>query len=109
MSRWRFLRRLNPVRITARIFGILLCLELPPPKVLPTILRISPLLDQQLAGFVAKLGAYVPMWIVAFVLFARAGDGEEPDDATLRWVDVQREFERAERRRAVPLDEGSAA
>ncbi len=73
------------------------------------ILGISPLLDQQLAGFVAKLGAYVPMWIVAFVLFARAGDGEEPDDATLRWVDVQREFERAERRRAVPLDEGSAA
>jgi cytochrome c oxidase assembly factor CtaG len=71
------------------------------------ILGISPLLDQQLAGFVAKLGAYVPMWIVAFVLFARAGDGEERGDPTLRWVDVQRQFERAERRGGVPLGDGS--
>ena len=28
------------------------------------LLAMSPLLDQQLAGFVAKFGCYVPMWIV---------------------------------------------
>jgi cytochrome c oxidase assembly factor CtaG len=61
------------------------------------ILGISPLLDQQLAGFVSKLGAYFPMWAIAFALFARAGDGDERDQADLRWVDVQRELERADR------------
>lgn len=61
------------------------------------VLGISPLLDQQVAGFVAKLGAYVPMWTIAFVLLARAGNGvgaEEP----LRWADVRRELERGDRR-----------
>jgi len=62
------------------------------------VLGISPLVDQQLAGFVAKLGAYLPMWAVGFVLLARSGSGDERDDPELRWVDVQREFERAERR-----------
>lgn len=63
------------------------------------ILGITPLLDQQLAGFVAKFGAYVPMWATAFVLFAKAGDGESIEPV-LRWVDVQRELERADRRAA---------
>jgi putative membrane protein len=61
------------------------------------ILGISPLLDQQLAGFVSKLGAYFPMWAIAFVLFARAGDGGERDQPDLRWIDVQRELERVDR------------
>jgi cytochrome c oxidase assembly factor CtaG len=62
-----------------------------------SILGLSPIVDQQLAGFIAKLGAYAPMWTIAFVLFAR-DSGEEDEDATLRWVDVQRELERGDRR-----------
>ena len=61
------------------------------------ILAMSPIVDQQLAGYVSKLGAYLPMWIVAFVLFVKAGDGGDDDGATLRWVDVQRELERVDR------------
>lgn len=61
------------------------------------ILSITPLFDQQLAGFVAKLGASVPMWTAAFVLFARSGEGD-PQDRPLRWADVERELERADRR-----------
>jgi cytochrome c oxidase assembly factor CtaG len=61
------------------------------------LLAMSPVVDQQLAGFIAKLGAYFPMWSIAFVLFSRAGDSEV-DEIPLRWVDVQRELERAERR-----------
>ena len=69
------------------------------------ILGMSPLLDQQLAGFVSKLGAYFPMWAIAFILFARAGDGGENDRADLRWVDVQRELERVDRNG--PADRGA--
>lgn len=65
------------------------------------VLGISPLLDQQLAGFVAKLGAYAPMWTIAFVLLGRAGDGEGDADP-LRWVDVERELERGRRRGSSP-------
>jgi cytochrome c oxidase assembly factor CtaG len=61
------------------------------------ILAMSPIVDQQLAGYVSKLGAYLPMWIVAFVLFVKAGDGGDDDGATLRWVDVERELERVDR------------
>lgn len=59
------------------------------------ILGISPIVDQQLAGFIAKLGAYVPMWTIAFVLLAR--DNGEEDGEPWRWVDVQRELERGDR------------
>ena len=61
------------------------------------IVAMSPLVDQQLAGYVAKFGAYLPLWVVAFALFARSGEGGEHQEATLRWVDVQRELERADR------------
>jgi putative membrane protein len=61
------------------------------------ILGISPIVDQQLAGFVAKLGAYAPMWTIAFILLSR-DSGEEIDDQTLRWADVQRELEREARK-----------
>jgi cytochrome c oxidase assembly factor CtaG len=61
------------------------------------VLGLSALDDQQLAGYVSKLGAYLPLWIVAFVLFARAGDGGTGDADPLRWVDVERELERADR------------
>lgn len=61
-----------------------------------SILGISPIVDQQLAGFIAKLGAYAPMWTMAFVLLARETGNEE--DETLRWADVQRELEREDRK-----------
>jgi cytochrome c oxidase assembly factor CtaG len=72
------------------------------------ILGISPLLDQQLAGFVSKFGAYFPMWAIAFVLFARAGDGGENDQPDLRWVDVQRELERVDRNSSTDQGAGPA-
>jgi cytochrome c oxidase assembly factor CtaG len=72
-----------------------------------TILAMSPIVDQQLAGYVSKLGAYLPMWVIAFVLFVRVGDGGDDDGATLRWVDVQRELERVDRHGRP--DDGSGA
>ena len=62
-----------------------------------SIVAMSPIVDQQLAGYVSKLGAYLPLWITAFVYFAKSGDGGE-DDPTLRWVDVERELERSDRK-----------
>jgi cytochrome c oxidase assembly factor CtaG len=60
---------------------------------------LSPLLDQQLAGFLAKLGTIAVLWSVAFVVMTR---GETPDAPgtgdPLLWSDVQREIERADRR-----------
>jgi cytochrome c oxidase assembly factor CtaG len=64
------------------------------------VLGLTPLLDQQLAGFLAKLSTIAVLWTVAFVIMTRAqavesGEGE-PDP--LLWSDVQRELERADRR-----------
>jgi cytochrome c oxidase assembly factor CtaG len=65
-----------------------------------TVLGMSPVLDQQLAGFLAKLCTIAVLWTVAFTLMTRSqvaaesGDDAEP----LMWSDVQREIERAERR-----------
>ena len=65
------------------------------------LLHMSALLDQQVAGFVAKLGAYVPMWAVSFTIFARAeGRGVDVEETPLHWADVEREMLRADRRRA---------
>jgi cytochrome c oxidase assembly factor CtaG len=69
-----------------------------------TILGISALLDQQLAGFLAKLGAFVPLWITAFVIFSRADRVGEAQESPLTWVDVERHFERSRRRRP-PVEE----
>jgi putative membrane protein len=60
---------------------------------------LSPLLDQELSGFVAKLGTIFVLWTVAFVVMTRgetaaaAGRDAEP----LVWSDVEREIERADR------------
>jgi len=65
-----------------------------------TVLGMSPVLDQQLAGFLAKLSTIAVLWTVAFTLMTRAhvtaetGYGGEP----LMWSDVEREIERADRR-----------
>jgi cytochrome c oxidase assembly factor CtaG len=65
------------------------------------LLHLTPLLDQQVAGFVAKLGAYAPMWAIAFSIFARADREELPaEEAPLYWADVQRELLRVDRERA---------
>ena len=64
------------------------------------VVSMTPLLDQQLAGFLAKLSTIAVLWTVAFVIMMRANAAEErheePDP--LLWSDVQRELERADRR-----------
>jgi hypothetical protein len=78
-----------------------------------TIDGVSTLHDQQLAGFVAKIVTIGVLWAVAFVGLTRANTLEAAgDDADpLRWVDVERQFERADRtqRRRNPWLPDSAA
>jgi cytochrome c oxidase assembly factor CtaG len=62
------------------------------------VVGLSPLLDQQLAGFLAKLGTIAVLWTVAFVMMTRGQAASAEHDETLTWSDVQREIERAERR-----------
>jgi cytochrome c oxidase assembly factor CtaG len=65
-----------------------------------TVAGMSPLLDQQLAGFLAKLSTIAVLWTVAFVIMTRAQAAETSgqDAEPLIWSDVEREIERAERR-----------
>jgi putative membrane protein len=65
-----------------------------------TVAGMSPLLDQQLAGFAAKLTTIAVLWTVAYVIMSRAKviDGAEEDAEPLIWSDVEREIERADRR-----------
>jgi len=64
------------------------------------VVGLSPLLDQQLAGFLAKLSTIAVLWTVAFVIMTRAQTAETTgqDAEPLMWSDVEREIERAERR-----------
>jgi cytochrome c oxidase assembly factor CtaG len=65
------------------------------------LLGMTPLFDQQLAGFVAKFGSYLPMGWVAFFIFAHAEDKGVPVEETpLYWADVERELLRLDRQRA---------
>jgi cytochrome c oxidase assembly factor CtaG len=64
------------------------------------LLHVTPLFDQQLAGFVAKLGCYMPMWAVAFTIFWHAEDRGTPIEETpLHWADVERQLLRVDRQR----------
>ena len=64
------------------------------------ILHMSALFDQQLAGFVAKLCCYAPMWAVAFIIFSRADeDGTPSEETPLHWADVERQLLRVDRQR----------
>ena len=64
------------------------------------LLHVSALLDQQLAGFIAKFGCYAPMWAIAFTLFSRADERGEPVEETpLHWADVERQLLRVDRER----------
>jgi putative membrane protein len=63
-------------------------------------LHMSALFDQQFAGFIAKLGAYIPMWSVAFRTFFNAErDGVPVEEAPLHYEDIERQLERLERQR----------
>ena len=65
------------------------------------LLHVTPLLDQQVAGFVAKFGAYIPMWATAFTIFSRAEEqGVAVEETPLYWADVERELLRADRQLA---------
>ena len=61
------------------------------------VLGLAPLTDQQVAGFVAKLGTIAVLWTVAFVTVTRATH-PDGDDEPLTWADVERQFERVARR-----------
>jgi cytochrome c oxidase assembly factor CtaG len=65
-----------------------------------TIVRMTPLLDQELAGFLAKLSTIAVLWTAAFVIMTRAQLDETAgrDTEPLVWSDVEREIERADRR-----------
>jgi cytochrome c oxidase assembly factor CtaG len=65
-----------------------------------TVAGMSPVLDQQLAGFAAKLSTIAVLWTVAFIVMSRAKvmDGNEEETEPLIWSDVEREIERADRR-----------
>lgn len=62
-------------------------------------LGLSPLFDQRLSGYLAKLLTFGIIWPVAYRYFARAFDGKERPAATLHWGDVERHLERAGRQR----------
>jgi cytochrome c oxidase assembly factor CtaG len=64
------------------------------------VVGMTPLLDQQLAGFLAKLSTIAVLWTVAFVIMTRAEGAERKgqDLDPLLWSDVERELERADRR-----------
>ncbi|MBF6555282.1 MAG: cytochrome c oxidase assembly protein [Acidimicrobiales bacterium] len=61
---------------------------------------MRPLNDQQIAGFVSKLSMLLILLSVGAVVLARAStsDAELGDNDPLVWADVEREFERADRR-----------
>jgi hypothetical protein len=65
-----------------------------------TLVGMSSVLDQQVAGFLAKLTTIAVLWTVAFVVMSRGQvlSGSEDDSEPLRWSDVEREIERADRR-----------
>jgi putative membrane protein len=73
------------------------------------VLHLSALADQQLAGFVAKLGAYAPMWVVAAIIFSRAErEGARGEETPLHWADVERHLLRVDRQRAREARRGRA-
>jgi putative membrane protein len=58
---------------------------------------LRPLNDQQIAGFVSKLTMLIVLLAVGTVFLLRTDEESTPDDPLL-WSDVQRQFERADRR-----------
>ena len=74
------------------------------------VIRLRPLNDQQVAGFVSKLSFLFVLLSVAGVELARAPDSDDdlgPEDP-LVWADVERQFERLDRRGTVIVEPGPA-
>jgi len=68
------------------------------------VIGLRPLNDQQVAGFVSKLSFLLTLLVAAGVILYRAPDSEDdlgPEDP-LVWADVERQFERADRRGGGP-------
>ncbi|HVX20235.1 MAG TPA: cytochrome c oxidase assembly protein [Acidimicrobiales bacterium] len=62
------------------------------------VLGLAPVADQQIAGFVAKLGTIAALWTVAFVVITRSQQsGPAPEEEPLTWADVERQLERVAR------------
>ena len=63
------------------------------------VFHLTPLVDQQLAGVVAKVATLPVLWSVAWVALGEAqrSDREGIDTETLTWAEVQRQLERVER------------
>lgn len=64
------------------------------------VIGLRPLNDQQVAGFVSKLCFLLTLLVAAAVILHRAPDSEDdlgPEDP-LFWADVERQFERVDRR-----------
>jgi cytochrome c oxidase assembly factor CtaG len=63
---------------------------------------LRPLNDQQIAGFVSKLSMLLVLLSVGWVVLSRASTNDEElaVDDPLVWADVEREFERVDRRGA---------
>jgi cytochrome c oxidase assembly factor CtaG len=62
---------------------------------------LTPLADQEVAGFVAKLATIAVLWTVAFVVINRSHPTSSADEDAepLTWLDVERHLQRAERQR----------
>ena len=66
-------------------------------------LGISPLTDQQLAGYLAKLVTFGVLLPATYVVMVRADEDTDESTRPLHWIDVERELERAQRRNR-PID-----
>jgi putative membrane protein len=71
-------------------------------------LDVSPLADQQLSGYLAKLGTFGVLLSVAYVIFMRSDTGGDEASPPLHWIDVERELERASRRRGPSISRQEA-
>jgi cytochrome c oxidase assembly factor CtaG len=67
---------------------------------------LRPLNDQQIAGFVSKLGMLIVLLTVGTVFLLRT-DEESSTDDPLVWADVQRQFERADRSTSESVEDTS--
>ncbi len=73
------------------------------------VIGLRPLNDQQVSGFESKLAFLITLLIVAGVILARAPDSDDdlgPEDP-LVWADIERHFERIDRRGRPVTDTGA--
>jgi cytochrome c oxidase assembly factor CtaG len=73
------------------------------------VIGLAPLNDQQVAGFVSKLSFLITLLAVAAAILVRAPDSDDdlgPEDP-LVWADVERHFERADRRAPSAAEPGT--